>query len=316
VTPAISVRADVRMLVARDSGLRHAYFGDLTRFLQPGDLIVVNNSGTMPAAVEGCRGSSPVTVHFSTQLDDGCWVVEIQPAAPDATVGDRVNLPIGELVLVGPYVPGRLWRATVSVDVRSMLARYGRPIKYRGTDGRWSIEDYQTVFACDQGSAEMPSAGRPFSAELVTRLVAADVSVAPITLHTGVSALVEGDPPLPERFHVPECTARLVNLVRATGGKVVAVGTTATRALESVASEDGTVTGATGWTDLVLGPDRPVRVVNGLVTGWHAPGASHLRLLQAVAGKDLVARAYKAAESSVYLWDDFGDSCLLLPDER
>jgi len=193
-----------------------------------------------------------------------------------------------------------------------MLASHGRPIRYAYVPQDWPIADYQTVFANSPGSAEMPSAGRPFTASLVTTLVSAGITVAPITLHTGVSSIEEGKPPLPERFHVPPVTANLVNLTRAEGGRVVAVGTTVTRALESVASE-GRVSAGSGWTDLVLSPQRPARVVNGLITGWHAPGASHLLLLQAVAGRELVTEAYRAAEGNGYLWHEFGDSCLLLP---
>jgi S-adenosylmethionine:tRNA ribosyltransferase-isomerase len=313
-------RDAVRMLVAHRTNVWHEHFSDLARFLEPGDLIVVNNSATLPAAVDGHRGDVPVTVHFSTPLDDGTWVVEVRPPGvatgpvTDLVAGERLDLGDGELLLKEPYVPGRLWRAKVSMSVPEFLASHGRPIRYAYVDHPWPIEDYQTVFARRPGSAEMPSAGRPFSAELVTSLVAAGVLIAPITLHTGVSSLEDGELPLPERFHVPESTARLVNLTRAENRRVVAVGTTVTRALESVAV-NGTVTGGAGWTDLVLGPDRPAQVVNGLITGWHAPGASHLLLLQAVAGKDLVNRAYEAAAEAGYLWHEFGDSCLLLPDD-
>jgi S-adenosylmethionine:tRNA ribosyltransferase-isomerase len=139
------------------------------------------------------------------------------------------------------------------------------------------------------------------------------IGVVPITLHTGVSSQDPGEPPQPERFAVPEATARAVNMTRAAGGRVVAVGTTVTRALESAAGGRGIVRGRVGWTDLVLGPDRPAQVVSGLVTGWHAPGASHLDLLAAVAGTGLVDRAYREAVRVRYLWHEFGDSCLLLP---
>ncbi|MFC0109712.1 S-adenosylmethionine:tRNA ribosyltransferase-isomerase [Kibdelosporangium aridum] len=295
-------RDGVRMLVASPSGVKHAHFNDLAQFLRPGDLVVVNTSGTMPAAVDG-----EFTVHFSTWLDDGSWVVELRPEGTEGHVGQRVSLPEGYLELVEPYVPGRLWRARVSVDVPSLLARFGRPIKYSYVPQQWPLADYQTVFARESGSAEMPSAGRPFSPELVTSLVSAGVLIAPITLHTGVSSIEEGKPPLPERFHVPALTARLVSMTRAAGGRVIAVGTTVTRALESAPH------GGQGWTDLVLGPSRPATVVNGLITGWHAPGASHLQLLQAVAGRELVDAAYEAAAREGYLWHEFGDSCLLLP---
>jgi S-adenosylmethionine:tRNA ribosyltransferase-isomerase len=174
---------------------------------------------------------------------------------------------------------------------------------------------YQTVFARDPGSAEMPSAGRPFTAELVTALVTAGVPIAPITLHTGVSSLETGEPPQPERFRVPEHTAGLVNWARSRGGRVVAVGTTVARALETVALPDGSVRAGEGWTELILGPDRPARTVSGLVTGLHDPQASHLLLLEAIAGTALVQRAYDAAVSGRYLWHEFGDSCLLLPTQ-
>jgi S-adenosylmethionine:tRNA ribosyltransferase-isomerase len=194
------------------------------------------------------------------------------------------------------------------------LSRHGEPIAYDYVPGHWPLSSYQTVFAREPGSAEMPSAARPFTPALVTGLVTGGIAVAPITLHTGVSSLEKGEPPLPERFRVPAETARAVNATPRAGGRVVAVGTTVTRALESVAGPDGGVVAGGGWTDLVLGPERPARVVDGLVTGWHEPGASHLLLLEAVAGRDLVAAAYRTAAQEGYLWHEFGDSALLLPD--
>ena len=320
-------RDRVRLLVAQPGGTEHAHFADLAGFLAPGDLVVVNTSATLAAAVEGTREDGrSVTVHFSTALDDGTWLVEVRPRVdatgpvPDAVAGERIALAIGVgLTLLAPQRGSdRLWSADVTVegDVETYLARHGRPITYSYVRDRPPIDAYQTVFARDPGSAEMPSAGRPFTAELVTSLVSAGVGVAPITLHTGVSSLEEGEPPLRERYRVPASTARLVNLTRASGGRIVAVGTTVTRALETVAHVDGWVAAGSGWTDLVLGPQRPARVVDGLITGWHAPGASHLLLLESVAGADLVASAYQEALVERYLWHEFGDSCLLLPERR
>lgn len=317
-------RDGVRLLVARPDGMAHARFSELGRFLSPGDLVVVNTSGTLAAAVDGIRSDGrTVTVHFSTALDDGTWLVEVRPErnatgpVPDAVAGERIALPAGVTATLR-QPQGRLWRAEVGVEggVLGYLARHGRPVTYSYVKGRWPLDAYQTVFAREPGSAEMPSAGRPFTADLVTGLVSAGIAVAPITLHTGVSSLEEGEPPLRERYRVPKPTARLVNLTRASGGRIVAVGTTVTRALETVAHVDGWVGSRSGWTDLVLGPDRPARVVDGLITGWHAPGASHLRLLEAVAGPDLVAAAYQEALRRRYLWHEFGDSCLLLPERR
>jgi S-adenosylmethionine:tRNA ribosyltransferase-isomerase len=319
-------RGGVRLLVARPSGIEHARFSALGSFLAPGDLVVVNTSGTLAAAMDGTRrrDGRTVTVHFAAALDDGSWVVEVRPAhgatgpIPDSRTGDAImlagNLPI---VLTGPHPDGqlRLWQASIeaSVDVMAHLARHGRPIRYAYVPTPIPLAEYQTVFAREPGSAEMPSAGRPFTTELVTELVTRGIAIAPITLHTGVSSQDAGEPPQPERYLVPAATARAVNLTRAWGGRVVGVGTTVTRALESAADRTGIVHGRSGWTELVLGPQRPALVVNGLITGWHAPGASHLDLLEAIAGAELVEQAYREAVRARYLWHEFGDSCLLLP---
>jgi S-adenosylmethionine:tRNA ribosyltransferase-isomerase len=199
------------------------------------------------------------------------------------------------------------------VDRIDFLRRHGRPISYHYVDGAYPIEDYQTVYAKVPGSAEMASAGRPFTERLLVALMTSGITIAPVTLHAGVSSPEAHEPPLPEWFEVPADTARLVCSARRAGRRVVAVGTTVTRALESATSPHGCVHATAGWTDLVLGPDRPARVVSGLITGLHAPEASHLLLLEAVAGHDLVTDAYDAAVEQRYLWHEFGDSTLFLP---
>jgi S-adenosylmethionine:tRNA ribosyltransferase-isomerase len=159
----------------------------------------------------------------------------------------------------------------------------------------------------------MPSAARAFTPALVVELVAAGIEIAPIVLHTGVSSPETGEPPFPEPFRVPEATARHVNAVRAGRGRVVAVGTTAVRALESAVRPDGTVAAREGWTELVIDEARGVRAVDGLLTGWHAPEATHIDLVRAVAGRGIVERSYAAAAAGGYLWHEFGDLNLLLP---
>lgn len=319
-------RDGVRLLVARPDGLTHARFSDLPRFLNPGDLLVVNTSATVAAAIDGQRADGrPVTVHVSAPLDDGTWLVELRQPAPriarvsDASPGETIGLPAGaSLSLLRRYPDAtgtRMWVSAVAVEggARAYFARHARPIRYSYVPRSWPLPVYQTVFARTPGSAEMPSAARPFTAGLVTDLVAAGVTLAPITLHAGVASLEAGEPPLPERFAVPEPTAQLVNMTRAAGRRVVAVGTSSTRALESAAGPGGAVRAIRGWTSLVLGPGRPAAVVTGLITGWHDEEASHLALLTAVAGNGLVRAAYRQAEAAGYLWHEFGDSCLLLP---
>ncbi len=320
-----ATRDGVRLLVARPDGLTHTRFDRIADQLAPGDLVVVNTSGTLAAAVDGTRDDgTPVTVHLATGLDEGSWVVEIRPAGqatgpvPDTRAGGAVTLPDGvtlRLLAAHPAGQSRLWRARLVVEggVPAYLTRHGHPIRYGYVPRAVPLAEYQTVFARTPGSAEMPSAGRPFTDRLVTDLVTRGIAVVPITLHTGVSSQEPGEPPQPERYAVTAATARLVNAVRAAAGRVVAVGTTATRALESATDHRGLVHARRGWTELVLGPERPARVVTGLVTGWHAPGASHLGLLEAVAGTELVQRAYDAAVAGRYRWHEFGDSCLLLP---
>jgi S-adenosylmethionine:tRNA ribosyltransferase-isomerase len=318
------VRDGVRLLVATAGGVEHARFGQLGEFLAPGDLVVVNISATLAAAVDGIRAGTGVEVHFSAELDDGSWVVEVRPAGVSAgpvaglRPGEVITLDAGAALIVDrpqPAGQARLWRARPRIDsgVSAFLARHGRPVRYAYVPRRWTLPEYQTVFAREPGSAEMPSAGRPFTGQVVTELITRGVALAPVVLHAGVSSQEPGEPPQPERFRVPEATARLVNSTRQAGGRVIAVGTTVTRALESAADPDGSVRARHGWTDLVLGPSRPARVVTGLVTGWHAPGASHLALLAAVAGTGLVERAYSEAVRLGYRWHEFGDSCLLLP---
>ncbi|GAB0101276.1 S-adenosylmethionine:tRNA ribosyltransferase-isomerase [Nocardia sp. JMUB6875] len=314
-------RDEVRLMVADGGTLTHARFRELPSFLRPGDLVVVNNSAMIDAAVDAEYGGEAAVLHFSTSLDEGGWAVELRDPSgvpwhgPAVDFGARVRLPGGHTaILHAPWLPGayRLWVAEVAdIDVPELLARYGRPISYSYVTERWSSSYYRTVFGREPGSAEMPSAGRPFTTELVTELVAGGVGLAPITLHTGVSSPEGGEPPSPERFSVPEMTARLVNATHAEGGRVVAVGTTVTRALETATGTDGLVRAAAGWTDLVLDGTRAARVVDGLITGWHAPGASHLHLLESVAGADVVREVYRVAIESGYLWHEFGDSALL-----
>lgn len=315
-------RDEVRLLVS-DGALTHARFRELPLFVRAGDILVVNNSATIPAAVDGRIGTQDVVLHFSTWLDDGSWVVEVRSTdgRPEQRSmlrpGAVVQLPGGvAATLLEPWLPTarRLWTARVNgvERVTEWLQTRGRPITYAYIAQRWSASYYQTVFGGEPGSAEMPSAGRPFTDRLVTNLVSAGIAVAPITLHTGVSSPEAGEPPSPERFAVSDATARAVNAARAGGGRVVAVGTTVSRALETVASEDGAVLAGSGWTDLVLSADRPTRVVDGLITGWHAPGASHLQLLEAVIGEVAVRDAYDVALASGYLWHEFGDTALLL----
>ena len=317
-------RADVAMLVATrgDGALVHARFDELHRFLAAGDLLVVNTSATLAAALPARLGDRRVGLHLSTPLGRrplGGRAAHAR-AAPAAGRGRPARASTCRAARTPSSWPphagsARLHVARLALDepLGTYLQRHGHPIRYRHAESARPIEDYQTVFALHPGSAEMPSAGRPFSAELVTGLVARGVLVAPVTLHAGVSSLEDGERPYPERYDVPAVTARVVNAVRGWGGRVVAVGTTVVRALETVAAPDGTVHAGAGTTSLVVAPGRGLRAIDGLLTGWHEPASSHLRLLEAAMGEDLLTRSYAAARAGGYRWHEFGDVQLVLP---
>jgi S-adenosylmethionine:tRNA ribosyltransferase-isomerase len=339
-------RDDVALMVSRRAAgaISHHAFADLPGLLLPGDLVVVNTSGTLPAAVSAGEG---LAVHFSTAMPDGYWLIELRTVQgtstapyPGGLAGQRINLPGGARLTLAARFTARLWRASLSTAVLPYLLRHGTPIRYSYVERSWPAQAYQTVFAERPGSAEMPSASRPFTEQIVTRLVTRGVTLAPLTLHTGVSSLEGDEDPYPEYCEVPPATARLVNLTHRSGGRVIAAGTTVVRALESAALESaalesmapesaapgsaapgsaapasaaGDVTAFAGWTEHVVTPGTGVRAVDGLLTGLHEPRSSHLRMLAAFAGEDLLRHCYVAALEHRYLWHEFGDVHLLLP---
>ena len=320
-------RDQTRLLVARRSSelMVDATVAELPAFLRAGDVLVVNTSATVPAAVPTRDGH---LLHLSTELPGGLWVVERREpcgagSAPSAGDWAGASLPLpggGRADLLAPFPlsagpVSRLWVAALDLPggLLPYLTRYGRPIRYGCVGTAWPLADYQTVFATVPGSAEMASAGRPFTPELVTALVAAGVVVAPLLLHTGVSSQEAGEPPYPERYAVPAPTATQVNAARAEGRRVVAVGTTVARALETVGDESGRAHAGSGWTEHVITPASGLRLLDGILTGWHEPAASHLDLLEAVAGRAVLERSYAHALEAGYLWHEFGDVHLVLP---
>jgi S-adenosylmethionine:tRNA ribosyltransferase-isomerase len=318
-------RDNVSLLVATrpEGSIAHRRFGDLPQLLAPGDLLVLNTSATLPAALPATRADgAALELRLSTpapgQDPDRFWVVELrrgdEPFAA-VEVDERLALPdAGSARILAPYADARLWLARLDLPrpLDLYLAEHGRPIRYGYVPRRWPLSAYQNVYAEEPGSAEMASAGRPFTTELITRLVARGVLVAPLTLHTGVSSQERHERPYPERFRVPEHTARLANAVHDWGGRVIATGTTVVRALETVAQPDGIVAPGEGWTHLVVTPERGLWAVDGLLTGLHEAEASHLDLLRAAAGDELLARSYRAALEHGYRWHEFGDSHLIL----
>ncbi|MEO5929491.1 MAG: S-adenosylmethionine:tRNA ribosyltransferase-isomerase [Candidatus Kapaibacterium sp.] len=339
-------RDDVRLMISRISGgeIAHARFGDIAGVLDEGDLLLINTSGTMNAALPAQReDGTPLVVHLSTHRSEECWVVELREPAERGTrpfgagrSGERLTLPEGGALTLttpharvadlppapiavdpkrGPAGGIRLWNALLEVPapLDDYLLRNGQPIRYHYVDQSWPAEYYQTVYATDRGSAEMPSAGRAFTPELITALVAKGVQIAPLLLHTGVASLEEHEPPYAEFFRVPAITAEMVNIAKRDRRRIIAVGTTAVRAIETAVDDAGIVRAMEGWTELVVTRRHPPRVVNGLLTGLHEPRATHLAMLESLAGERHLRATYREALRAGYLWHEFGDLHLILP---
>lgn len=322
-------RDEVRMMASRpDGGVEHASFRDFPDFLEAGDVVVINTSGTMKAALGAERGDgTPMELRLSTKLPAGLWTVELRRKAEDGTeplldasAGEEMSLEGGgKATLLAPYARiekgVRLWVGSLELPLpfEEYLERHGEPIRYGYVKEGWPINYYQTVYATEDGSAEMPSAGRAFTPELITKLVAKGVQIAPLILHTGVASLEDDEPPYEEFYRVPQETARIVNAAREAGKRVVAVGTTVVRAMESVADESGNIHPGEGWTSVIITPERGVRAVDAMLTGLHEPRSSHLSMLEAMASRENLEAAYREALREGYLWHEFGDLHLLLP---
>lgn len=312
-------RDGVRLLVSylRSDRITHARFSDLPELLRPSDLLVVNTSATLPAALTVKRSDgSEIAMHLSTRLPAGLFVVEFRQAT--VTAGEEFALPEGgsAVALVRYPKSNRLWVASLDLPAPLLpyLGRWGRPIAYSYVRGSWPIQTYQTVYASVPGSAEMPSAGRPFTPEILDRLTLNGVFLASIVLHTGVASMEHDEPPYEEYFEVPHETAAAIERARKGRGRVIAVGTTVVRALESSLDAAGRPIASRGWTDLVITPRHGIKAIDGLVTGFHEPKATHLALLEAIVGRPHLERAYRAALEAGYLWHEFGDLHLILPD--
>lgn len=330
------LRRDRTRLMVVDRAARtveHSRFDRIGRWLRAGDLLVVNTSRTLPGAVAARRADASVVqlrpcVRRRLGSGEEWDALAVAPSPPHA----NVPLERGEVLRIGDAtatVEDRradipfLWRMRVDADGVALLSELGEPIRYSYVPEPIALEHYQTVYAARPGSVEAPSAGRPFSWELLAALRDRGVGLADIVLHTGLSSFQDDafdaeHHLFEEWYEVPEGTVAAVERTRAAGHddpvqapRVIAVGTTVVRALET-AARGGALRSTGGWTDLAIRPGHRIRVVDALLTGFHEPQASHFDLLLAFVDEPLLARAYAEAVMHRYLWHEFGDATLIL----
>lgn len=321
-------RDDVRLLVTDPvHGARHSHFSRLADYLAAGDLLVLNDSKTYPAAVVATRESGePVLLHFARLdsndgSDDSDQTLALaEPRKAAVAAGDRVTLPGGGSATIARLYPGsrRKWitRLALPLPYYAYFSRYGKPIAYPHVSREFSIDAYQTEYASALGSSEMPSAGRPFTQQMFEQLKSRGIDFAMVTLHAGTSSDERDELPSAEWREVPLETVTAIRHASKRGSRIIAVGTTVVRALESSLDRQHRIVPSRGWTGLHIAPDRPMRLVAGLITGFHEPTSTHLAILESIVGRPHVENAYAAALSERYLWHEFGDSHLILPQRR
>jgi S-adenosylmethionine:tRNA ribosyltransferase-isomerase len=315
-------RDHVRLLVLdrQRRQATHTRFDRIGEYLQPADLLVVNSSRTLPAAVPAVREDGTVVQLRPCVRRRGQWdALAVEPESPFANVKLRAGERLRISTTMTAEVIGRrpdirlLWRLAVSSDGLAEIEAVGEPIRYSYLAKKVSLDYYQNVYAGRAGSAEMASAGRPFSRELMSRLRTGGIDTAEILLHTGLSSFQDDafdaeHHMYEEWFEVGAPAAAAINAA----ARVVAVGTTVVRALESAVDSAGSVREMRDWTNLAVGAGTRIRAVGALITGLHEPTASHLDLLRAFVDEPLLVRAYDEAVEQGYLWHEFGDSMLIV----
>ncbi len=325
-------RDEVKLMVINRNSYQidHARFYSLGRFLRPGDLLVFNTSRTLPALLNGCSAliGSCIEVRLAEHLPDDSWLALLSCKIGDPfTCGLRSGMQINFGHGLTGTVYGRdekihrLWKIRFSksgAELMELLYRLGQPVRYEYLSVPWDLDYYQTVYAREPGSAEMPSAGRAFTWKLLFDLKRSGINTGYIVLHTGLSSYMDDildakHPSSEEEYFISKATAEKINMTHSQSGRVIAVGTTVVRALESVAdSSTGKVMAMHGYTRLHISANHVLNTVDGLLTGLHEPKASHLDLLSAFIPAEKIHEAYEEAIKKKYLWHEFGDLNLIL----
>lgn len=321
-------RDQVRLLVVdrKSHAIEHARFDQIGNWLLPGDLLVFNSSRTIPASLNGFDSSGSVSfdVRIAEHLADDSWLAMIvcKKSEFDLHAGLQIYFGLGLSAVISEQhtnIP-RLWQIRFShkgSKLFDLLYRIGRPVRYEYVSNPWSLDDYQTIYATEPGSAEMPSAGRAFTWKSFLELKRHGIQTAFITLHTGLSSFMDDDLDLKhlvseEEYQIGDHAAEQINRARDNGNRIIAIGTTVVKTLESAADEHGHINAGHGYTRLHISSDTKLCIVNGLLTGLHEPHASHLDLLSAFLPASVIHKAYDEAIIYKYLWHEFGDLNLII----
>jgi S-adenosylmethionine:tRNA ribosyltransferase-isomerase len=299
-------------------------FRDLADYLQTGDLIVLNDSRTINGDLFGkVEGVGRIELQLRSNLGDDVWYVGCRPWK-EPPVGAHVAFehPTLTATVTGRHPELPLWEMEFAYDgdFETVLAEAGRPIVSPYVDAIYDNQYYNTVYAKTPGSAEMPAAGRHFTPEFLAELGGHGVETVFITLHTGLSSVaiteerIDAHRMYEEWYSISDATAEAINRTRASGRTLLAIGTTVMRVLESVADDEGHVGPSEGWTDLYIYPGHRFRVPDAFLTNFHGPRSTRIALAAAFTGKDLLLRGYRAAIENGFLFYEFGDTTLTLPD--
>lgn len=300
------------MVIDKDTGaIAHDLFYRLGDYLRKGDLLLLNNSRTIPAVLRSLCGKE---MRLARSAMNGHWDVLI--IGDGIKRGTELHFPNQLMAKVLGKVAGTaLWTVCFNQENEPFfdtLYRYGEPIRYEYIHSPWELESYQTVYASVPGSAEMPSAGRAFSWELLFDLQKKGVTLGFLQLHTGLSDYLNDDPVKPgenpEYYHIPKKTLQMIDETKKAGGRIIAVGTTVVRAIETAI-----LTGESeGITTLYINEHTKLQAVDGLLTGFHEAEASHLDLLFSIIDSPKLISAYENAIKKKYLWHEFGDMNLII----
>ncbi|NQS76508.1 MAG: tRNA preQ1(34) S-adenosylmethionine ribosyltransferase-isomerase QueA [Peptococcaceae bacterium] len=322
----VAERDSSRLMVVRldRAGLEHRQFSDLTDYLRPGDALIINDTKVIPARLMGYREATGarVEVLLLKQLDARRWEVLVRPgkkARPGTRLVFKNNF-LACRILDNTEYGGRVAEMEFTGSFAEVLDQVGvMPLPPYIKKPLLDQERYQTVYARLAGSAAAPTAGLHFTAGLLGRIRAMGVAVAPILLHVGLGTFrpvkeedITKHHMHEEYYEVPAETVAVIDEARRCGGRIIAVGTTTTRCLESAAGCNGRLQPSSGWTNIFIYPGYRFRVIDGLVTNFHLPKSTLLMMVSALAGREKIMAAYQEAVQYRYRFFSFGDAMLIV----